>query len=148
MTDLTPAEQAAVDAMGALCVPPGDIEEVAPDVVAAVRGAAMTDYPTPERVRRMMELRAYVMELGLDPNDVIEIAEVQDYSNATGTTFRITMRDGKVIQDDGPWFLDPDQKEAALGAAERLEQIWAQLHEMPVFRPKEWASPTAAEEQP
>jgi hypothetical protein len=37
MTDLTPAEQAAAEAMGALCVPPGDIEEVAPAVIAAVR---------------------------------------------------------------------------------------------------------------
>jgi hypothetical protein len=43
MTDLTPAVRAAVDAMGALCVPPGDIEEIAPDVVAAVRGPLLAD---------------------------------------------------------------------------------------------------------
>lgn len=44
MTELTPAEQAAADVMmGALVVPPGDIEEVAPDVVAAVREQLFRD---------------------------------------------------------------------------------------------------------
>lgn len=54
MTELTPAEQAAVDAMGALCVPPGDIEEVAPAVVAAVRGPLFRD--PKERLRLALEL--------------------------------------------------------------------------------------------
>lgn len=54
MTDLTPAEQAAADAMGALCVPPGDIEEIAPAVVAAVRETLFRDVK--ERMRLAHEI--------------------------------------------------------------------------------------------
>jgi hypothetical protein len=104
----------------------------------------MTEYPTPERVGEMMELRAYMIELGLNPKDVTEIATTEAVT-IDGKRWRFTLADGSMVIDDGPHeSLTDEQRIAGAGAARELEEIWAQLHETPAFRPKEWEPAPAA----
>lgn len=107
----------------------------------------MTQYPTPERVGEMMELRAYMIELGLNPKDVVEIATTEAMT-IDGKRWRFTLADGSTVIDDGPYAsLNDEQRHAGASAASDLEAIWAQLHETPAFRPKEWKSTAVIESE-
>lgn len=94
----------------------------------------MTDYPTPERVRYLMELRAYTVEVGLDPRDVVEIREQLD----TFDRFEFVLTDGGIVKHPGVEHLEPHQRRAVRNAGQDIEQIWDQLHDSPAVRPKDW----------
>ncbi|MFG3340548.1 hypothetical protein [Glycomyces sp. NPDC048151] len=97
----------------------------------------MTDqqsYPTPERVRWLMELRAYIIELGLVPSSIIKIREIQDRFER----FEFTFTDGRTMTHPGPEHLSPDQRRSITNAGRDIEQIWNQLHDVPGLRPKDW----------
>lgn len=91
-------------------------------------------YPDPQRVRYLMESRAYTIELGLNPRDVVEIRERID----TFDRFEFVLTDGSVVKHPGPEHLEPHQRQAIRAAGLDMEQIWDQLHDRPAVRPKEW----------
>lgn len=94
----------------------------------------MADFPTPERVRQMAEIRAYALAIDLDPNKIIEILTEDNPPYAPKMHF--VFADGSSTTHDGFHALTEEQRAAVTAAGDEIARLWAQLDKMPAFHPR------------